>query len=272
MKRNFLIITVVLVLFMLVGILTQISWFPKVTVPYLKNVPENPADEICHKVSQPVDVYYCLAVVNQDSTFCEKIDQSEDKKICLAMAGKDLSFCQEVTDSESKQMCYQELSFKADQIDFCAGAPDPDKCYFSFIHRLYWRERSDEIQTRYCQKLSVNAGGDLAYRNTCTALKDRDPALCQGNGHCLSFFEQPLSFCENNKFKSSKADCLRDRALTAKDPSICDTITDNEYVRNNCYTSYSAHISPDLSLCEKVSDKMMKNVCYIEYAINLAVR
>jgi len=271
MKKRFLAVAIVLALLVLVGILVRrSSQSPGINVRDLESVPENPASDICRKVSQPEDVYYCMAVVHQDPTFCEKMDPGEDKNICLAMANKDPSFCQKVMDRESKQMCYQELSFKADQIDYCAEAPDPDKCYFSFIHRLYWRGRFDEIQAEYCQKLSADAGGNLAYRVTCGALKDHDSALCQGSGHCLSFFEQPLSFCENNKFKSSKADCLRDRALTAEDSSICDTIIDNNDVQDNCYTSYSAHISPNLSLCEKVSNEMTKNMCYIEYAINLS--
>jgi len=165
-------------------------------------------------------------------------------------------------------MCYQELSFKANRIDYCDGAGDPDKCYFSFIHRLYWRERSEEIKSEYCQKLSEDVENDLAFKDTCWALKDRNPTLCHGNENCLSFFEQPLSFCENNRLKN-KSDCLRDRALTTKDSSICTQITDEHY-RDNCYCSYSAHISPNLSLCQKITNKMTKNMCYMEYAINLS--
>lgn len=235
----------------------------------MENVPNNPASKICLKISQSEDVYYCLAVVNQDSGFCAKMGSGEDKNICLALANKDLSFCQKIKEPEVKKICYYELSFAVNRIDYCDGLEDWERCYFSFIHRLYWRDSPDEIKTEYCQKFSANAGGNLVFKDTCFALGGRDFSLCRGNQHCLSFFEQPLSFCENIKLKT-EADCLRDRALTAKDPSLCERINDGN-IRDNCYASYSAHILPDLGLCEKVIDKMTKNACYTEYAINLSL-
>ncbi len=269
MKRKFLVVTIALGLLALLAIVAQRPQSPEEGSRDLENIPQNPPSQVCAKISQPGDVYHCLAVVNQDPTFCEKMGRGEDKSVCLALANKDLSLCQKIKDNETKQMCHQELSFKASQIDYCDGASDPDKCYFSFIHRLYWRGRSGEITAEYCQKLSESAGGELAFRDTCWALKNHNPTLCQGNEHCLSFFEQPLSFCINNKLKSSEDDCLRDRALTSRDPALCERIGDEE-IRDRCYGSYSTHISPDLALCEKIIGKMTKNACYTEYAINLS--
>ncbi|HUV47255.1 MAG TPA: hypothetical protein VMW29_03915, partial [Candidatus Bathyarchaeia archaeon] len=137
-----------------------------------------------------------------------------------------------IQDQEPKEICYYELSFILKDISYCNELDDWEKCYFSFVHRLYWQERSDEIKAQYCEKLSKNAGGDMAFRNTCWALKAGDTSLCQENEHCLSFFPQPLSFCETTKSKG-KSDCLRDRALTAKDTSICEKI-DDIYFRDNC--------------------------------------
>lgn len=269
MERKLLVTTAAAALLILIGAAIYRAQSLEEDSHDFENIPQNPPSQVCTKISQPGDVYHCLAVVNQDATFCEKMGRGEDKSVCLALANKDLSVCQEIKDNETKQMCHQELSFKAGQIDYCDSASDPDQCYFSFIHRLYWRRRSAEIQDGYCQKLSANAGGNLAYRDTCWALKDRDPALCQGNEHCLSFFEQPLSFCVNNKLKSSEDDCLRDRALTSQDPALCERIGDEE-IRDRCYGSYSAHIAPDLALCEKITGKMTSNACYTQYASNLA--
>ena len=231
-------------------------------------VPDNPASKVCQKISQAEDIYSCLAVVNADSSFCQNVESVEEKNICFALADKDLSFCRKIKDQEAKEICYYELSFTVKDISYCDELDNWEKCYFSFVHRLYWQERSNEIKAQYCEKLSKNAGGDIAFKNTCWALKAGDTSLCQRNEHCLSFFQQPLSFCENTKSKG-KSDCLRDRALTAKDTSICEMIDDTHY-RDNCYSSYSAHIFPDLSLCEKVSDKMTKNTCYREYAVNIS--
>lgn len=237
---------------------------------FLGNTPYNFASEVCQKISQPEDVYSCLAVVNNDSNLCQKIQSVEEKNICLALANQDFSFCRKIQEQEAQEICYYELSFVLKDISYCDELDNWEKCYFSFIHRLYWQERSDEIQAQYCEKLIENAGGDMAFRNSCWALKAGNASLCQGNEHCLSFFKQPLSFCETTKSKS-KSDCLRDRALTARDTSICEKI-DDIYFRDNCYSSYSAHILPDLSLCEKIADKMTKNMCYREYAINLSYK
>jgi len=231
-------------------------------------VPDNPASKVCQKISQLEDRYSCLAIVNADSSFCQRIGQVEEKNLCLALTDKDISFCRKIKDQEPKEICYYELSFTLKDISYCDELDNWGKCYFSFVHRLYWQERSDEIKAQYCEKLTKNAGGDIAFRDTCWALRAGDTSLCQGNEHCLSFFPQPLSFCETTKSKG-KSDCLRDRALTAKDTSICEMIDDVHY-QDNCYSSYSAHIFPDLSLCEKVSDKMTKNSCYRDYAINLS--
>jgi len=234
----------------------------------LGSIPDNPASGVCQKISQSEDIYSCLAVVNRDSSFCLKIKSDQEKNVCLALTNKDISFCQKVRDQEPKEICYYELSFVVGDIGYCDELDSWEKCYFTFVYRLYWQGRSDEIKANYCEKFGEDAGMDLAFKNSCWALKEGDPSPCQGNEHCLSFFKQPLSFCENTKSKS-KADCLRDRALTAKDTSICEKIDDTD-IRDNCYSSYSAHIYPDLSLCEKINDKMTKNMCYREYAINLS--
>jgi hypothetical protein len=233
-------------------------------------VPDNPASQVCQKISYSGEVYFCLAVVNGDGNFCQKIRSTDEGNECLALANKDMDFCRKIKDQENKEMCYYQLSFMLGNISYCDELDNWEQCYFSFIHRLHWQNRSDEIKAEYCEKFSKEAGLDLAFKDSCWAFKERDPSICQGNEHCLSFFPQPLSFCDNNPLKE-KDDCLRDRALTAKDTSICEKITDG-YYRDNCYSAYSAHIEPDLSLCEKISDQMTKNMCYREYAINISGR
>jgi len=243
-------------------------FLPKDKKQFTEAIPDNPASKVCQKISQPEGIYSCLGVVNTDDNFCQKIRFVEERNACFALANKDISFCRKIQSQETREVCYYELSFMVGDISYCDELDDWEQCYFSFIYRLHWQERSDEIRAEYCEKFSEDAGIDLAFKNSCWAFKERDSSLCQGNEHCLSFFQQPLSFCENNRLKE-KNDCLRDRALTAKDTSICEKIIDTN-IRDGCYGGYSAHISPDLSLCEKISDKMTKNACYRDYAINLS--
>ena len=268
MNKKLLIIAIVLLLLIL-GIVLVPRFLLEDEKQFTGTVPDNAVSKICQKVSgSNDDVYYCLAIVNNDTNFCQKIRGINDKDICLALAGKDISFCQKIKSQEQKENCYHVMSFALKKIDYCEELENWEQCYFSFVYQLHWQERSDEIKAEYCEKFSEDAGIDLAFKDSCWAFKERDPSLCQGNEHCLSFFEQPLSFCDNNKLKT-KPDCLRDRALTAKDTSICEKIDDIN-MQDNCYSSYSAHIGPDLSLCEKINDRMTRNMCYIEYAINLS--
>lgn len=265
-KKNLIIVMGLFLLALAIVLLPRFLFVEK--NQFTGTVSDNPANKVCQKISQPEGIYSCLGVVNSDDNFCQKIRFVEEKNACFALANKDISFCRKIQSQETREICYYELSFMVREINYCDELENWEQCYFSFIHRLYWQERSDEIKAEYCQKFSEDAGIDLAFKNSCWALKERDSSLCRGNEHCLSFFPQPLSFCDNNRLKE-KNDCLRDRALAAKDISICEKIIDTN-IRNRCYGGYSAHISPDLSLCEKVSDKMTKNACYREYAINLS--
>jgi hypothetical protein len=240
-----------------------------------EEVPDNPASKICQKISQPVDIYYCLAVVNRDPTFCQKIDQPEGKDVCLAMIGEDIDYCRKITDPLAKKSCYYELSIVAGRIDYCDELEDQIDCYFALIHRWHWRGQSEKIQAAYCEKLADGSSRGELFANLCWAFKDQDPNLCQGDGYCLSYFPQPESFCENAAFKApdgktfDEGDCWGHQAMSKKDASLCDKVTDPE-VRDICYGSFSTHISPDISLCEKITDEMRQNMCYTEYAINLS--
>jgi len=240
----------------------------------LKDIPDTPINKICLKISLPDDLYYCLAVANQDMSFCEYLDLPNQRKLCQGMAARDISYCREIQEPGPKKMCYYELSFATGNFNYCDEADDPNDCYFAFIHRLHWESRANEIKAEYCEKLSDDTPGGLVLKNCCLAFRAQDPSLCEGNKYCLSYFKQPLSFCDaefqtpGGLFKY-KDDCLMDRAMSEKDPSICAKIGDDE-VRDICYGNISTHISPDLSLCEKVSNEMRRNMCYTEVAINLA--
>jgi len=107
-------------------------------------------------------------------------------------------------------------------INFCDGidydTTERELCYFSFANALYWENKSGKITTEQCNKLPAGQPD----RDTCTALKARDPAICKNNKNCLTFFKQDLSFCDDN-FKD-KSECIRDRALSSKDIALCDKI------------------------------------------------
>ena len=240
----------------------------------LKDIPDTPINKICLKISLPDDLYYCLAVANQDMSFCEYLDMPDQRKLCQGMAARDVSYCREIQEPGPKKMCYYELSFATGNFDYCDEADDPNDCYFAFIHRLHWESRANEIKAEYCEKLSDDTAEGKIFKNCCLAFKEKNPSLCQGNRFCLSFFSQPLSFCET-PFETPegtikyKDDCLIDRAMSEKDPSICAKINDDE-VRDMCYGNCSTHISPDISLCEKITNEMRRNMCYTEIAISFS--
>ena len=87
---------------------------------------------------------------------------------------------------------------------------------------------------------------------------------------CLTLFKQPLSFCDNIKAED-KLKCIRDRAIIAQNPAICEKAV-NQEVKDECYFGYASHFDPKVSICEKIIDQMKKNMCYTEVAIKLSRR
>lgn len=231
----------------------------------LGNIPDNPASKICQKISETSDLYYCLAVVNQDASFCQNFDEPDQKKLCQGMATRDVSYCRKIQKSEPRKMCFYELAETTQNIDYCDEAEDKEHCYFNVISGLYWAQQSEKIKTEYCNKFSVQSPD----RKTCFALKENNISFCEkGNAACLTFFEKPLSFCDSIKTED-KLKCIRDRAIIAKNPAICEKEVDQE-VKDECYFGYASHFDPKVSLCEKIIGGTKRNMCYVEVAIKLS--
>ena len=239
---------------------------------------DTPSNIICQKIPltkqlSPSDGYYCFAAVNHNPEFCQKIevdpgDEEEEanKNLCLAVASEDSSYCKKMQDPLSKHVCYYQLAVISDNINFCDNI-DYDKnersqCYFTFVSNLYWWDKSEEIKTEYCNKFPAGEQD----RSTCLAFKDRDVSLCNNDINCLTFFKQDMSFCAGKG--STLKDCVRDRAMTSKDVSICETLTGEK--RDDCIGDFCTHIKLDTAICDKISDDMEKQSRYVEAAINIA--
>jgi len=239
-----------------------------------KDVPDTAINEICLKIFYPDNVYYCLAAVNQDASYCQDLDTPAEKKLCQATAARDASYCREIQEAEPKKVCYYEVGFLTGEFDYCEEAENPNQCYFAFVYRLHWQSRANEIKAEYCQKFNENVSGGQVFKNCCLAFKEQNSSLCQGNRYCLSFFKQPLSFCDT-EFELpggglvNKDECLLHRTLSEKDSSICAKI-ESEEGRDMCYADMSTHISPNLSFCDKIINKMIRDMCYAEAAIYFA--
>jgi len=233
----------------------------------LKNIPDTPINKICLKISQPEDIYYCLAVANQDESFCQNLDMPNQKKLCQGMAKRDVSYCREINEPEPKEMCFCELATITENINYCDETKDAEHCYFNFITNFYWAGQAEKIKAEYCNKFPAQSPD----RPTCFALKEKDVSLCEeNNSACLTLFEQDLSFCENIKAED-KIKCIRDRAIIAEDSAICEKAADLE-VKDECYFGYVSHFNPDISLCEKIQGEMKRNACYLGAAISLSKR
>ncbi len=264
LNKKFLIITIGLFfLFLVIFLVPQFLFEGKKQL--LENIPDNPASKICQKISQPEDLYNCLAVVNQDVNFCQNFDEIDQKKLCQGMAARDVSYCRKIQKSEPRKMCFYELAETTQNIDYCDEVEDKEHCYFNVVSGFYWAQQSEKIKTEYCNKFSAQTPD----RKTCFALKENDISFCEeGNAACLTFFKQPLSFCNNIKAED-KLKCIRDRAIIAKNPTICAKAV-NQEVKDECYFGYASHFDPKVSICEKITDERKKNMCYLEVAIKLS--
>ncbi len=239
---------------------------------------DTPSDIICQKIPltqqlSKIDMNYCFAVVNHNPEICREIEvdsgDEEDeanKNICLAVASEDSSYCEKIQDPSPKHVCYYQLAVISENINICDEI-DYDQnerlqCYFTFVSNLYWWDKSDDITTEYCNKFPAGQPD----RNTCLAFKERDVSLCNNNINCLTFFKQDMSFCEGKG--SALKDCVRDRAMTDKDVSICETLTGEK--RDDCIGDFCTHIKLDTSICDKISGDMERQSRYVEVAINIA--
>ena len=249
-----------------------------------KDLPNTPSNEICKKLplteglSQeeiltltPGNRQECLAVVNNNPEFCEliQLDNGEDmlgkddKNVCLAHAKKDVSYCKKLNNNEAKKHCYFGLSMVSGDINVCDEIDydenERELCYWSFVNALYWEDKSDKITTAHCNKLPTGSQS----RDSCLAQKEGDVSLCKGDFNCLTLFEQPMSFCENEG--KTLEFCIRDRAMTSKNISICETLTGA--LRDDCFGDFAGHISQDISTCDKIDDYFLRNTCYKDIAI-----
>ena len=236
------------------------------------------SEKICKKLPlaaqlSQIDKYYCLAVVNNNPEICQeiKVDSGDEedeanKNICFAVAGGDTSYCEKISELSQKHVCYYQTAVVNNNIDICDEI-DYDQneklqCYFTFVSNLFWWDRSDEITAEYCNQFPAGQPD----RNTCLAFKERDVAKCNNNVNCLTFFEQPMSFCTGQG--SNLDDCIRDRAMSSKDVSICEQLSGDK--RDDCLGDFCTHIKLDIAICDKITEVMEKQSRYVEIAINLA--
>jgi len=249
-----------------------------------KDLPNTIQNEICKKLPltkglsseeiltlTPSNRYVCMAIVNNNPEFCEliiadneaDIDAIDEKNLCLAHTKKDISYCKLMSDDEGKHDCYFGLSQISGNIDVCDSIDyddnDKELCYWSFSNALYWEGKSDKITTEHCNKLPAGSQS----KDSCLAQKEGDVSLCKGNFNCLTLFEQPMSFCDNQG-KALKY-CIRDRAMTSKNISICETLTGE--LRDDCFGDFAGHITQDMSTCDKITDYFARNTCYKDIAI-----
>jgi len=254
------------------------------------NVPNTPSNAICKQIPlsnelSPGDKYYCLAVVNKNPAFCEKIvsdieesgnsgdnpeefDEGQDetpKNLCLAIVNENSSYCKNMQEPSPKHVCYYQLAVISGNINICDEIDydnhEKEECYYNFISNLHWWDKSNEITTEYCNKFPVSE-----QRDTCMAFKEMDVSLCKNNINCLTSFEQDMSFCQG--IGSTLEYCVRDRAMTSKNLSICETLTGAK--RDDCIGDFCSHIKLDTSICDKISNDMEKQTRYVEVAIYLS--
>lgn len=224
-------------------------------------IPNNPASQICAQIVNKQRQYNCLAIVNKDSDLCNKV--AEDGILaCQAIVENNPELCTKVEPSVQKKTCVNEVTRVNDNIASCDFSDDKKDFVGSYLAGLYWDEKYNLMDKKYCEAFP---DGD---KDWCLALVTQDKSVCSNNLACLSLFIQPLSFCDNPQLSKSKGECLRDRAMTQKDHTICGLI-DDIADRNRCYFSIVGHINPDISFCSKISDSELSQECLANAAVKL---
>jgi len=227
-------------------------------------IPDNPPSQACAQIAKKEAQYNCLAIVNKDRDLCSKT--SEDGVLaCQAIVENNPELCTNVEPPVQKKTCVNEVARVNDNIASCDFADDKKDCVGSYLAGLYWDQKYNLMDKKYCE---VFPEGD---KDWCLALVTQDKSVCGNNPACLSLFIQPLSFCDNQQMSKSKGECLRDRAMSQRDPSICGLI-DNTNDRNRCYFNIVGHINPDTSFCSKISDRQLRQECLANAAVKLLIK
>jgi len=224
-------------------------------------ISDTPSNQACKKITNSHRQNYCLAIVNKDKDLCNKT--SEDGILaCQAIVENNPELCAKVEPAIQKKVCVNEVTRVNDNIASCDFADDKKDCIGSYLAGLYWDGKYDLMDKKYCDIFSE---GD---KDWCLALVTQDKSVCGNNLSCTSLFIQPLSFCDNQQLSKSRGECLRDRAMTQKDPAICGLIDDTGD-RDRCYFNIVGHINPDLSFCSKISDPELAEECLTNAAVKL---
>lgn len=227
-------------------------------------IPDNPPSQICAQITKKQMQYNCLAIVNKNINLCDKFEE-DDKLECQAIVGNNPKLCAKIKLPVQKKTCVNEVARVNDNIASCDFADDKKDCIGSYFAGLYWDQKFDLMDKKYCD---VFPEGD---KDWCLALATQNKSMCGDNLGCLSLFIQPLLFCDNQQMSKSKGECLRDRAMTQKDPAICELI-DDASDRNRCYFNIVGHINPDISFCSKISDPELEQECFTNAAIKLLIK
>jgi len=220
-------------------------------------IPNNSLSQICAQIGRKRMQNYCLAIVNNDRDQCNKIT-GDDKLACLAIVDNNPELCLKI---KSRKTCIIELARVNDNIASCNFSDDKNNCVGTYFAGLYWDERFNLMDQKYCETFPDDD------KNWCLALVTQDKSVCGNVPACLSLFPQPLSFCDNQQ-SLKKEGCLRDRAMTQKDPTICELIDDTNN-RNLCYFGFVGHINPDISFCSKISDRELSQLCLVNAVTRL---
>lgn len=224
-------------------------------------IPDNPSSQACAQISKKEKQNHCLAIVNKNMDLCDKFEE-DDKLECQAIVGNSPELCAKINLPVQKKTCVNEVARVNDNINSCDFADDKKNCVGSYLAGLYWDGKYNLMDKKYCDIFSNED------KNWCLALATQDKSVCGNSLACLSLFIQPLSFCDNQQMSKSKGECLRDRAMTQKDPAICELI-DNINDRDRCYFNIVGHINPDISFCSKISDSELEQECFANAAVNL---
>lgn len=225
-------------------------------------IPDNPARQACAQITNKHRQNYCLAIVNKDKDLCNKT--SEDGVLaCRAIVENNPALCTTVEPSVQKKTCVNEVARVNDNnIVSCDFSDDKKDCVGSYLAGLYWDGKYNLMDKKYCD---IFPEGD---KDWCLALVTQDKSVCGNNLACTSLFIQPLSFCDNQQLSKSRGECLRDRAMTQKDPTLCGSI-DDIGDRDRCYFNIVGHINPDISFCSKISDPELSQECLANAAVKL---
>jgi len=206
--------------------------------------------DICYNLETVVGIDFCIRSIARkrpDPALCQLIQEEIHRGGCyeaVALDREDVSFCEKIIDANTRTWCLIHLAKKIDDVSLCERIKEDTplitenfkyNCYTGYYKdniNLFRKDNCDELsgfRRDYCYLYKVSMDGDLKKCDQIEIEEIKD--YCRYEA--LVFRSDPR--CELIKSWAYRNECYLKVARSIKDPTLCNKISNNDYMVDQCF-------------------------------------